>query len=404
MGWFTLVHTHNNEQFTPSPNPFTPKSGWEPKAFVGRENEIAFFRKKMDEAKQGKCDHFLVLGNWGIGKTTLLREYKRIAQEERILASLITISDYNETNTIRDGVKQLIEDIPRGLPVSVHKLKKFTKQMNSWGIQLLGSGFNFSRGIVDLQPQSLFIDTLLTLWEDLKGKSDVVVILLDDTQNFSDISGILTIMKNVLSHEEIVKNTRFLFCIACTPNNWEEFLVRHHPIGRYFTPRISLGKLTKQKTFEALDRILEGTGIKFDEKIIINIYKYTEGHPYELQVLCNKLYDNQIGGKVTMDVWDVSLTNALKELGGGIFNSLYERASPQEKKVLYLAALMNGPFKQFQIFERSIKEDFKLPENTIKSSLSRLVAKQLLIKPDKFMFSITDNLLKEYILYLDIDK
>jgi AAA+ ATPase superfamily predicted ATPase len=395
------VHTHN--QITPAPNPFTPKSGWEPKAFVGRENEIAFFRKKLNEAREGKCDHFLVLGNWGIGKTTLLREYKRIAQEERILASLITISEYNETDTLRDGVKQLIEDIPRGLPISIHKLKKFTKQMDSWGIQILGTGFNFSRGIVDMQPQSLFIDTLLTLWNDLNAKSDVVVILLDDSQNFSEISGIFTILKNVLSHEEIVRDTRYLFGIACTPNNWKEFLVRHHPIGRYFTPRILLGKLTKQKTYEALDRILEDTGIKFDEEIKVNIYKYTEGHPYELQVLCNKLYDNQIGGKVIMDVWDVSFTSALQELGGGIFNSLYERASPQEKRVLYLAALMDKPVKQSQIFERSTREGVNLPENTIKSSLSRLVAKQLLIKPDKFKFSITDNLFKEYILYFDMD-
>jgi hypothetical protein len=371
--------------------------------FVGRENEISFFRKKLNEAKQGKCDHFLVLGNWGIGKTTLLREYKRIAQEERILASLITISDYNQTNTLRDGIKQLIEDIPRGLPVSIHKLKKFTKQMNSWGIQILGTGFNFSREIVDMQPQNLLIDTLLTLWKDLKTKTDAVVILLDDSQNFSEISGIFTILKNVLSHEEIVRDTRFLFGIACTPNNWEEFLVRHHPIGRYFTPRIDLGKLTVQKTYEALDRILNGTGIEFDEKIKSNIFKYTEGHPYELQVLCNKLYDNQIGGKVTMEVWDVSLTSTLQELGGGIFNSLYEKASPQEKKVLYLAAKMDKPFKQSQIFERSIKENFNLPENTIKSSLSRLVAKQLLIKPDKFKFSITDNLLKEYVLHFDMD-
>ena len=49
-----------------SPNPFTPKSGWEPKVFAGREAEIEFFKKKLAEAKEGICDHFLVLGDWGI--------------------------------------------------------------------------------------------------------------------------------------------------------------------------------------------------------------------------------------------------------------------------------------------------------------------------------------------------
>jgi Cdc6-like AAA superfamily ATPase len=55
-------------------NPFTPKSGWEPGVFIGREKEIEFFRKKLVEAKKGRCDHFLVLGEWGIGKTSLLKE------------------------------------------------------------------------------------------------------------------------------------------------------------------------------------------------------------------------------------------------------------------------------------------------------------------------------------------
>lgn len=61
-----------------APNPFTPKSGWEPKVFIGRDKEIELFRKKIEEAKLGKCDHFLILGEWGIGKTTLLKGFKNI--------------------------------------------------------------------------------------------------------------------------------------------------------------------------------------------------------------------------------------------------------------------------------------------------------------------------------------
>ncbi|MCK4613937.1 MAG: hypothetical protein KAU14_03965 [Thermoplasmata archaeon] len=32
-------------------NPFTPKSGWEPKVFAGRADEFHFFEKKLQEAK-----------------------------------------------------------------------------------------------------------------------------------------------------------------------------------------------------------------------------------------------------------------------------------------------------------------------------------------------------------------
>ena len=33
-------------------NPFTPKSGWEPKFFAGREEETLFFMKKLEESKK----------------------------------------------------------------------------------------------------------------------------------------------------------------------------------------------------------------------------------------------------------------------------------------------------------------------------------------------------------------
>lgn len=382
-----------------SSNPFTPKSGWEPRVFVGRDEEIEFFKKKLKEAREGRCDHFLILGNWGVGKTSLLKEFKRIAQSGNILTSFITISEYTEKNTVMDGVKELVEEIPQRFPTDVSKLKGFVKQLDELGVQVLGSGFTLSRVVEDMQPQPFLFNTLKILWNDLKNETEVAVILLDDMQNFDPISGISTILKNVLSDEEIVK-TRFLFILSCTPDGWKQFLVRHHPIGRYFTPRLSLERLSKEETREALDGILENSGVIFDSEIKDRVYEYTEGHPYELQVLCSKLYDNQIGGKVTKDIWDASLNDTLKELGEIVFDGLYRRASYLERRVLYLAALFGEPFEQKDILTISKKTNFSLTENTIKSALSRLNAKNLLIKPDKFKHSPPDKIFKEYILLI----
>ena len=37
----------------PKPNPFTPKSGWEPKIFAGRKDEFEFLDTKLEEARNG---------------------------------------------------------------------------------------------------------------------------------------------------------------------------------------------------------------------------------------------------------------------------------------------------------------------------------------------------------------
>ncbi len=50
----------------PKPNPFTPKSGWEPKIFAGRKDEFEFLDKKLEEARNDRSDHFLLLGEGGL--------------------------------------------------------------------------------------------------------------------------------------------------------------------------------------------------------------------------------------------------------------------------------------------------------------------------------------------------
>ena len=72
---------HLDEKIKRSGNPFTPMTGVEPTVFGGRTQELEFFEQRLNRALHSRfCEHFLVLGNWGIGKSTLLKEYKKICQ------------------------------------------------------------------------------------------------------------------------------------------------------------------------------------------------------------------------------------------------------------------------------------------------------------------------------------
>jgi predicted ATP-dependent serine protease len=54
-------------------------TGIEPSVFGGRIQELEFIEQKLERvAQKGICEHFLVLGDWGIGKSSLLMEYKKI--------------------------------------------------------------------------------------------------------------------------------------------------------------------------------------------------------------------------------------------------------------------------------------------------------------------------------------
>lgn len=380
------------------PNPFTPKSGMEPRVFIGREKEIEIFERKLDEAlKLKKYDHFLILGEWGIGKTSLLREFKKIAQSNRILTSYLPIREFQETDGFISATKHLISQIPKNLPVKYESLKNFMEYLRGIGISLpvIGGGIQLPEKIDLIEdPQVLLLDALERLWHAVKKETGIVVVLLDDVQNYKSISGYLTILKNVLSDDIILKNTGFLFVLASTPEGWSQFLKKHHPIGRYFIPALRLNRLSLSETLDVLDKSLDSTGVIFNDSIKTNMWEYTEGHPFELQTLCSFLYDNQIGGKVTDDIWEVSLDLAITQLGEILLDYLYDDASPSEREVLKALSEEYKPVES-KIVTEKIK---KFSNEAVNKYLNRLVSKGLLVKQKRGFYIFPDRMFREYIL------
>lgn len=378
-------------------NPFTPKSGWEPKTFAGRKEEFTFFEKKLEEARNGRCDHFLVLGEWGIGKTSLLKEFKRITQERGFISSMVTIREFRKTEDLTDAVEHLIETIPLKLPLDLNKLRNFLSQIESLGVQVLGTGFQLSRKTERMDPQVFLLKCLQILWEDLKDKTEVLPILLDDVQNFDRVSEIFTLIKNVLSDDEILK-TGYLFVLSCTPSSWSKFMQLHHPIGRYFTPMLTLKRLTKEESYYAIDKTLRGTGVIFEGNVKERVYDHTQGHPYELQVLCSNLYDNAIKGRVSSEQWSPALNETLLNLGAIVWDTLYNEASEQERKVLYVIAYLEKPQTRKEITTIIKKNRLGISDNAVGVLLGRLLEKKLIVKIDKYQYGLSDKLFREYII------
>lgn len=377
-------------------NPFTPKSGIEPKAFIGREEEIKMFEQKLDEAlKLERFDHFLVLGEWGVGKTSLLKEFKKIAQVNKILCSYISIRSFQENDTFLDATKHLAASLTN-LPVKYKVLKDFTDYLKGMELNFpfIGGGVQISdKKELQPDPQVLLIKALKKLWNSVKKETKSLVVLLDDIQNYHPISNYLTIIKNVLSEDTIVKETGFIFILASTPDAWSHFLKKHHPIGRYFTPIIKLKRLTIDQVINVLDRTIEGTGVVFDDIIKARVYEYSEGHPYELQVLCSYLYDNQIQGKVTKDTWETSLNMAVNHLGDVLFDYIYDSASPTEREVLMALADEYEPIES-----KALTKKVKLKNEMVNKYLNRLVSKKLVVRKERGVFALPDRMFREYII------
>lgn len=383
-------------------NPFCPKTGVEPKVFGGRFKEIRFFENKLKEAETSICDHFLVLGDWGLGKTTILREFKMLAQKRGCIASIVSLDEFRNDSTVMEGIECIIQGIFRDLPFSSSKLKTLINQLTNLGITIVGSGFQYSRELskTNLQPQTLLYDVLLNLWTDIKkNEGRLMVVMLDDIHYFEPISEILTTIKQVLSNEKIVKKTKILFVMACTPEKWNEFisLKRHHPVGRYFLSKINLSQLSKEDLAYTTEKTLEDTKVTFSPEVIEKIYLYTNGHPFEMQVLCRNLYENQILGKVDLDVWEKALQNTLSDLGVAIFDHWFNIASKEEAELLKVLSFHETPIIKKDLTHFLTQRGSIMSSGNVGKYLQRLSEKTLISKTERGKYEISDKMFRSYI-------
>jgi len=360
------------------PNPFTPQSGWEPRVFGGREEEIALFKKGLASAVDEKAQHLVALGQWGIGKTSLLRFFRKLAQEEGYPAALCPIGKFAKGERVGNGINLLIEELERNFPTA--KAKR--------------SG---AKG--HLQPQTALTNKLAEIWQGRNGKP--IVVLLDDVQNFLAVSGVVDILRLVLSRDEILNDTKYLFVLSCTPEAWQAFLDKHDPVGRFFKARILLSKLNEPQAKKIISTTLTGSGVDFSGEIIEKICQYSQGHPYELQLLSANLYEAQIEGNVAARCWDGALEKTLRDLGREYFETLYRQVTDREAVPLRILAQLNRPVLLKELEDAlwlKIKEFRGYPIRDTKNYIYRLLEKDIVRKTGRGEYEIFDRMFGEYFL------
>jgi len=377
------------------PNPFTPQSGWEPKSFQGRKIQIEHFEKNTASSLlTNRPDPIKVLGESGIGKTSLLKLFRKMAQKQGLLACLCSMSKFTEKDTTTDVVNLIIEEILKGFPV-IKALGKLKEEIEGIGISIAGFGGQVTRKKRIPSPQILLTDVLLRLWKHLDSK--LAIVLVDDIQNFDVIPQVMDILRIVLSREELLSKTNYLFVLSSTPQGWNCFLDKHDPIGRFFRKRLTIEPLDNKETKKVITATLKNTGVNFSREIVDLVYTYTMGHPYELQVLCSNLYESQIKGLVSKRQWEIAFKSTLSDLGQDYFDSLLRRASDREETILQLMCNSSEETSIKDIQDSISRIDKSFPVKDVRLYVYRLVDKGLLKRRDKKKYQLIDNMFKEYL-------
>lgn len=317
----------------------------DPKVFIGRNDEVTFFRQRLNNAFNNRFQHYVITGTWGIGKTVLLRQMKLVARHEGAWALLFCTRSFSAQEGLIHFAHHVLDMASADLPIQPDKKAHASKRIQGAGASALGFGFQlqWKDSSQDQDPQLLLRNGLIQLYKHAESHgTKVLVILIDDVHNLSSDGHPLTLLRNVLTDERVLEETKILMVLSSIEQAWKPFLLRDHPVGRLFMPRRPLRCFDRTETPQLIQDSLRGTGVAFDDDVKDRIFEVTRGHGFELQALCEALFDQQIKGKVTMENWETALYHTLLALADAQFEGMVGRASSQEKAVLKMVSAREG--------------------------------------------------------------
>ncbi|NES68419.1 MAG: hypothetical protein F6K24_25890, partial [Okeania sp. SIO2D1] len=297
----------------------------------------------------------------------------------------------------------IIEGILHDLPYPVDRFKKVIEFFNSLEINILGTGLKIERNNNNNQkiisPKAFLRDTLTKLWEDIEDKTDVFVILLDDLENLAAVPEILMTLKSALT--DSLMETKILVGLASTSTNWVEItsVQKHHPVSRYFLSRVELTSLTEKEVQETIRESLAGTGISFSQEVMQNIFEYSGGHPFEMQLLCYHLFSNHLSRYVEIDIWEKALQATVRDVGNAIFEKWCSDLSIDEAKVLRVLAENDNSVTLEKLTATFEVENLMIPmKYSVEEVLKSLLQRKLISRDVYGNYAVKDRMFCTYLI------
>ncbi len=375
-------------------NPFSTQFPSKPENFADRKEKIEKFKRSLKNSlESGLPENIAILGDWGIGKTSMLNKFKDIvlSSEEskfNIFCTKICLSPSNckDEETFS---KQVIEDIVKNSETlkksTMRGIRENLSKIKSVQISAIG-GITFRDGV----KSKRLLSFLTEFWEKnlAPNKIDLAVIMVDDLhymlgnyrEGLYDIRSIF---------QELAERRCNYMLIVTSPLELFELKETAEPFKRFFEI-MTLGPFDLKGTKEAALKPIsnEKIDLKIADNVISEIHKLTEGHPYFVVFFMKDIMDTGMTRNFDRGHFNNILNSIMKHLGGIKFRSDFNSASEEEKKLLIKFA--NSKKEVLRAVDMSRTK----PPNVM---LSRLIKKNLLNKVERGKFKLYHPLFKKYL-------
>jgi hypothetical protein len=285
-------------------NPFEPFAPVNPGIFVGRLNELRRLKSALLQTSAGKPVNFMITGERGIGKTSLLNYLKYAAEGlipiEGVKLSLVVVDTDVDQSTTQLG---LISKIQLGLEkaLSPHEagrefIKKtwaFLQRVEAGGIKLgeakkLSDELlldEFAYSLAETANRVCSDSGEASLWST---KSDGILILIDECDNGSKTLQLGSFFKLLAERLQRRKCSRVMFGLAGLPE-LRKVLYDSHPSSLRIFDELILDRLSTSEVnsvinlclLEANEKNTKPTAVSEDGRNLL--VTLSEGYPHFIQ-------------------------------------------------------------------------------------------------------------------------
>ncbi|WP_438751444.1 AAA family ATPase [Pararhizobium sp. O133] len=380
----------------PYRNPFAPGAGSRPPELAGRDTILEAARVACGRAVKGRSARsFMLLGLRGTGKTVLLNEIGRIAEQEGLLVSKV---ESPEGESLARLLYPEMRKVIRSLSGAEAAKQLATRGLK--GLRSFASMFKIEvAGIeVGVEPEPGLADTGDLQYDlpDLFGLIGAAaqatgrgwILLIDEVQYLSeaDLSALIVAM-----HKISQDSLPVLLVGAGLPQ-----IARLAGEAKSYAERLfqypAIGPLDRSSAALAIEKPIVEEGATIAADALQIIVERTKGYPFFLQEWGSVVWNDAQGQKITLSDASQSYAETLALLDEGFFKVRIDRLTKAEIQfVRAMAELGDGPYAM-----ADIAQSMGRTQNSLGPTRANIISKGMIYSSDHGYLDFTVPLFAEF--------
>ena len=384
-------------------NPFRPGHPIVPGMFVGRLSELEALESALIQTKSGQPINFMLTGERGIGKTSLLNYLRWQAQGDIDIdgskVNFLVIDTDVDQNTTQIGlIKKIKLGLNRQLGATEPARKymadawSFLKRVEAAGVRVADSSVDdelileeFSYSLAQTIDRVCNYDKA---GSPFNSNYDGILLLIDEADNSSPDLHLGTFFKLLTERLQRHSCDNFMIGLAGLPD-LRNVLVNSHPSSLRIFEELPLGRLSETEVKRVVSFALKKANEVNDVKTTINqegmetLVDYAEGYPHFIQQFGYSAFDVDSDNIIDRD--DVGrgafgARGAMEKIGDSYYrNDFYNKIQKDSyRQVLRIMAEKLDDW----VTKEEIKRQFKGKSGTLDNAIKALRDRHIILSKE----------------------